>query len=428
MSTLTVQGIVRASLGELTAALGDPDWLESRLSWIAAPTLRLESPILADRDVPTGAMKNWRIMGEPAEALELARGLLCRYRLADRVLTVPEAKALLEAFQPRHPAPAPVTLPTLPATPAAAPRPASARRTVTGNRVGSCPVPNAVDVASMDDAQALTAAGMAWSAVRVPVRYDTAAHGTLTSRESFCWHRSDTGGELGVFGGRRQPRQPADYLQALRSFHSKAGDSLQGLYLGCQNGGKIITMAAKIADSGIQTVDLGDVTESWILLQDFYGQSLSPRLSTFSLELVCNNGMTKRVENNVIKLSHYGELGADSIRLLIESALEQNTQYQQVKRRLIETPLTIGQAESIITEIFGDEGRVANNIRRLYRYTLRGGNLDSRKDNAWRLMSAVTEYTSHQGNNPETRFLSQVAGSRNSLNQKMEARLLELAL
>lgn len=325
---------------------------------------------------------------------------------------------------PHTPAPALPQLPT--AAPAAAPR-----LTVTGNRIGNyntggCPLGrSAVNVTGMQQADALAAAGLAWQAVSTSVQYET-AHGTRTSADDRIWHRSDTGDRLGCFGNRRQPRQPADYLEAFASFHSRADGALGPMHLASLDGGKTLAMAARIVDNDDQgPADVGDKTDSWLMLTDHYGDSISGRLMVWSNELVCNNGMVRRCQEHKSKLSHYGTLSAPDVRILLEDALAQNDLYQQIKRRLIETPMTMEQGENAIRAFFREQEQVANKIVRLYRYDLRGGDLPTRQGNAWRAMSAVTQYTSHErGRDGDRRILSQMIGSRARTAAAFEAELL----
>lgn len=318
----------------------------------------------------------------------------------------------------RLPAPAPLSpAPTLPAVP---------RRTTTGNIVSTgCPLGrHMVDVTGMTQAEALRAAGLDWQAIAVIPTYQT-AHGARQATPDRIWYRSDNGDRLGMFGNRRQPRQPADYLEAFQSFHAGAGGQLGPMHLGFL-GGSLLTMAAQIvADVAQGPAAMGDRTDSWLCLTDPYGESLSGRLLVWTNELACLNGCVRRVDEHRQKLSHYGTLSADDIREILESALMENQAYQQIKRRLIETPMPLQTGENFIRRFFKAQEQVANKIVRIYRYDLRGGELETRQDNAWRVMSAVTQYQTHErGRDEDRRVVSQIMGSRARTAAAFEAELL----
>jgi hypothetical protein len=342
-------------------------------------------------------------------------------RAYDASPSLPGEPARLPAPAPLVPAPA---LPVVPAQPAP-------RLTVTGNLVGAynsggCPLGRrAVDVTGLQPADALAAAGLAWSCASVPVKYETTG-GLRTSDPDRIWFRSDTGDRLGCFGNRRQPRQPADYLEAFQSFHSGANGALGPMHLAALDGGRTLVMAARIADNDDQgPAALGDRTDSWLMLTDHYGDSLSGRLMTWSNELVCNNGMVRRCQEHKSKLNHYGTLSSADIRTLLEEALQQNQLYREIKERLISVPMDLQTGENFIRRFWREQEQVANKIVRIYRYNLRGGELPTRQGTAWRLMSAVTQYTSHERSRDEDRrILSQMTGSRARTAAAFEAELL----
>lgn len=328
--------------------------------------------------------------------------------------SLPGEPARLPAPAPLSPAP---VLPVVPVVP---------RRTTTGNIVSTgCPLGrHMVNVTGLTQAEALAAAGLDWRAVSAIPHYDT-PHGIRQATPDRVWFRSDTGDRLGMFGNRRQPRQPADYLEAFASFHAGAGGRLGPMHLGFL-GGSLLTMAAQIIEDRAQgPAAMGDRTDSWLCLTDHYGESLSGRLMVWTNELACLNGCVRRVDEHRQKLSHYGTLSADDIREILESALMANEAYQQIKRRLIEAPMPLQTGENFIRRFFKAQEQVANKIVRIYRYDLRGGELETRQDNAWRVMSAVTQYQTHERSRDEDRrVVSQLMGSRARAAAAFEAELL----
>jgi hypothetical protein len=281
-----------------------------------------------------------------------------------------------------------------------------------------------VNVTGMTQSEALVAAGLDWTACAVTPTYET-AQGPRQASPDRVWFRSDNGNRLGMFGNRRQPRQPADYLEAFASFHAGANGKLGPMHLGFL-GGSLLTMAARIVDYVEQApATVGDKTDGWLLLSDPYGESLSGRLMTWQNELACDNGCVRRVDQHRQKLSHYGNLSTDDIRELLESALLENAAYQQIKARLIAAPMDMQTGENFIRRYFRAQDQVANKIVSLYRYGLRGGELETRQGTAWRVMSALTQYTTHErSRDNERRIVSQMVGSRARTAAAFEAELL----
>jgi hypothetical protein len=126
--------------------------------------------------------------------------------------------------------------------------------------------------------------------------------------------------------------------------------------------------------------------------------------------------MAKRVTECEVKLSHTSVMSTDIVHAVLDHAMRQCRAYDRIKERLIETPISMDTARAALRQFFDDEEGKTSTVKRLeqlYRSDLIGGELDTRTGNAWRLASAVTEYTSHaRVRNQETAFRSQLEGSR----------------
>lgn len=272
------------------------------------------------------------------------------------------------------------------------------------------------------------------------------------------WLRDDTNDYLGAFGSRRRVIQPANFVEFFRSFCAASEKQISLDLVGSLDGGRTFYMASKLhgdnhrlLDSTIgggygsggglgisragscAYIDKADRTDSWLVVTDYYGESLSPKAVIFNNELICSNGMAVKVTDQQIKLSHRIVQSYDDIAAVLNKAVQQCTAYNRMKDRLIEIPITATQAHSAIRAFFRDESGESQTVRRLqriYDHDLIGGDLDTRNGNLWRLASAVTQYTSHErtgkaSGSHERTLRSQLEGSRARTNQRFLAFLEE---
>lgn len=170
-------------------------------------------------------------------------------------------------------------------------------------------------------------------------------------------------------------------------------------------------------------IDSEDRTDFWLVITDYYGESLSPKAVVFGNELICTNGMTIRVTDQQVKLHHRRELSYEQIAPVLQRTLEQSAAYSRMKQRLIEIPVSMETARDALRKFFCDpsgESKTVQKLEHIYAHDLIGGELDTRKDNAWRLVSAVTQYTSHErtGGKADRTLKSQLEGSRARTNTR----------
>lgn len=265
------------------------------------------------------------------------------------------------------------------------------------------------------------------------------------------WLRDDNQDMLGFFGNRRQIIQPASFIEYFRAFTAASEKQISLDLVGTLDGGRTFYMASKLhgdnhrlLDStlgggygsggglGISRagsasyMDKADRTDSWLVVTDYYGESLSPKAVILNNELICSNGLAVKVTDHEVRLTHRTIQTYGDIASVLDRAVRQCTLYSRMKDRLIETPITTTQAKSAIRAFFRDpdgESRTVKRLEQIYQHDLIGGDLDSRQGNLWRLASAVTQYTSHEhtgkqaGSNERT-LRSQLEGSRARTNQR----------
>lgn len=266
------------------------------------------------------------------------------------------------------------------------------------------------------------------------------------------WLRDDTNDLLGFFGHRRQVIQPATFIEYFRAFTEASDKQLTLDVVGSLDKGKTFYMASKLTSyDHLLDRNIGDGrygigggldisrrgsslyipseerTTHWLVVTEYFSESLRPKAIIFSDELVCSNGLSRTVTDQSVKLAHTaGGLSYENVSMVLNQALRQSRAYDVMKNRFIETPITLTQARNAIRTFFRDEDAKSNTVKKLeliYSYDLIGGDRDTRSANLWRLASAVTQYTSHErlgkGDGAHGRALrSQLEGSRARTGQR----------
>lgn len=261
------------------------------------------------------------------------------------------------------------------------------------------------------------------------------------------WLRDDTNDLLGYFGNRRQPIQPSTFIEYFRAFTSASDKQIALDVVGSLDQGKTFYMASKLSGDNARLLDqnlggeygagggLGisrlnsdsyiakeDRTDFWLVITDYYGESLSPKAIILGNELVCSNGLAVKVTDQSVKLTHRLAQSYDDVAAVLQAALERSRAYTRMKDRLIETPISMDTARLALRQFFSDPDGQSPTVKKLeaiYSSNLIGGELETRQDNLWRLASAVTQYTSHErAANGERTLRSQLEGSRARTNSR----------
>jgi hypothetical protein len=252
----------------------------------------------------------------------------------------------------------------------------------------------------------------------------------VESSETTIWKRSDNGNQLGSFGNRRAPIQPTDYLESFRRFVSASDGILSLDVVGSIKGGRTLYFASKLAGRNVtpyaEENRVGDVTSQWLVVTDYYGESRKPKAILLSNQLICCNGMSESIETK-FSLSHTRSFDVDSIAEILHAAASQSTAYIQAMDMLVERRINLSQGEEIIRSFYAKEEKIANKIVSIYRHNLIGGELPERQNTGWRVMSAVTQYNSHERiGRPEVAFGSQLDGPRANSVRQFSRHLLEV--
>ncbi len=280
----------------------------------------------------------------------------------------------------------------------------------------------------MSDTEILASIGCNFNVVRTP-----AVHAGRSYPDCQLWLRDDNQDLLGFFGAKRQAIQPSTFIDYFRAFCDASGKAISLDVVGAYNKGRSLYMAAKLsgnngellqAEGGLGISRVGhsayinkeDRTDHWLVLSESFGEALRPRVSVIANELVCTNGLARKVTECEVRLSHTQAMSQDIVHAVLGHAVRQCKAYDRMKERMIATEISMETARAALRTYFADpdgKGRLAQRLEQIYTSDLIGGELDTRTGNAWRLASAVTQYTSHEKvRNDATAFRSQLEGAR----------------
>ena len=270
----------------------------------------------------------------------------------------------------------------------------------------------------MSNKEILKSIGCDFNVERVPHHYKA-----TTFPEVQLWHRTDNHGLLGVFGSRRQCILPETFIQYFRDFCDASQKEINLDLVGSLDGGKTFYMASKLTNNeNAELEEVGDKTDSWLVVTDYYGESRAPKVMVLFNELVCTNGMTKQISQRFRAFSHLKEMKFDDVAPVLDAALTQSRVYSDIKDKLIHTPISMETAKQALCNFFDDPQGETSKVKQLediYQNKLIGGELDTRNGTAWGLMSAATQHSSHsRTGNAERTLRSQLDGSRGYFNTR----------
>lgn len=264
------------------------------------------------------------------------------------------------------------------------------------------------------------------------------------------WFRSDNYLKLGQHGNQRVPTKPEQYIEFMQKFCLASEKELTLDLVGTFDGGKTFYCVSKLTDGfdrkalmqryageefNIKNlVDDQDRTVHYLVLTDYYRQQLAPRATVVSQELICANGMSKRVTGMDVKLSHGRVNTYGDIAPVLQKAFQECTAYDLVKDRQRSTPLAIEDGISAINAFCRTEKNgetLAKELLQIYvpdNQKLIGGHLDGRGATQFRLVSAVTQHATHAHNSKKYggSLKSQIEGTRHQRVQRFQAAMPEL--
>ncbi len=274
----------------------------------------------------------------------------------------------------------------------------------------------------MSNEDILKSIGCNFDVTRVPHEYKG-----KTFNEVQHWHRSDNDGLLGTFGSRRKCIQPEVFVDYFRNFCEASNKELSLDLVGSFDAGKTFYMASKLTQIQNNNFDkVGDKTDSWLVVTDYYGESRAPKVMVLFNELICTNGMTRQIKEKHNAFNHLREMTFDDVAPVLESAVRESQAYSDMKDKFINTEIKIKRAKDAVQKFFDDEKLEQLRTKTVHNILdggLIGGDLASRQGNVWGLVSAMTQYTSHNRTQAEDvkdekTFKSQIDGSRAYMNKR----------
>jgi len=274
----------------------------------------------------------------------------------------------------------------------------------------------------MSNEDILKSIGCNFDVTRVPHEYKG-----KTFNEVQHWHRSDNDGLLGTFGSRRKCIQPEVFVDYFRNFCEASNKELSLDLVGSFDAGKTFYMASKLTQIQNNNFDkVGDKTDSWLVVTDYYGESRAPKVMVLFNELICTNGMTRQIKERHNAFNHLREMTFDDVAPVLESAVRESQAYSDMKDKFINTEIKLERAKDAVQKFFDDEKLEQLRTKTVHNILdggLIGGALASRQGNVWGLVSAMTQYTSHNRTQSEDvkdekTFKSQIDGSRAYMNKR----------
>ena len=233
------------------------------------------------------------------------------------------------------------------------------------------------------------------------------------------WYNGNTGTYLASYP-KRKPVQPKDLANGLIGFCEDSEGLVKPDYIVSFRGGRSIGLICQLTGDNHVFLDstLGrsgggfsitnpdspfyvnseDRTALYLVLLEHYDQLKSTQLILWAVELVCSNGLTRRIKRNEISLAHLRTRDPSQIKLVLQEAAHEIEAYAQMKKKFIDTKLSLEDGQCYINDFFQDkEGgfNKATAIKKIYVTDLIGSHLSTRQNNYWRLLNAFTQYSSH---------------------------------
>jgi hypothetical protein len=265
------------------------------------------------------------------------------------------------------------------------------------------------------------------------------------------WYQSNTGDPLGQFSDARHIIHPIDGLNWYKDFirQTKAA-FLQEIGLdvvGFLPDQKILYFASKLTDMNPERLkEVGDTTDFFLMFTINYMEARAMKASIWANELVCENGMQRRIVDGNATINHRSERDGYDVYKALEAAVLECKRHIHIKQEMIDTPCDDLQGRKYIRQFFdytipeeqrleavnnpsmAVDSRIINQLERIFMHGLEGGNLSTRQDNLFRVHSAVTQWTSHHKtvkHGSDSRFAKQLDGDIARINTKFTEYLQE---
>lgn len=264
------------------------------------------------------------------------------------------------------------------------------------------------------------------------------------------WYTSD-GDRLGQFSNCRHIIHPQDGLNWYKEFIRKTKAAfLQELTLdviGYLPNQRVLYFASKLTDMNPERLkEVGDTTDFFLMFSINYMEPRAMKAQIWANELVCDNGMTRRIRDGQATINHRKARGEVDVYQALEAAVLEAKRHVYIKESFIDTPCDLYDGKKLIRTFFKDfipeenrksqienvwepvDSRYIQQLEHTYVHGLIGGELETRKDNLFRVHSAITQFTSHHKrvrNGDDSRFAKQLDGNLSRINTQFTKFLQE---
>ena len=275
----------------------------------------------------------------------------------------------------------------------------------------------------------LNIAGLNWNVETSPVTYGT--FNELQSENKKAAYRSDTGALLDIYLN-RIPNQNKTMLTMFDQFLKKADLAIDTIG-STQKGANIYASALLPETFDINPKAVGDITKARLVISDSHLNGVGLSVSVHYDRLICTNGMTTKVSQEVGVIHHNGVIQAATVDKVLSYALQSVKVKRDVYDVLSDKPISIEQAITLLIASFGDSDKsvseqpeIVQTCLRLFQSDAIGGDLLTSYHTAYGLLNSVTEYFNHHSKvkSEENRFSSLLSGSMGKVQNKFQSQLV----
>jgi len=276
----------------------------------------------------------------------------------------------------------------------------------------------------------LNIAGLNWNVETSPITYGT--FNELQSETKKAAYRSDTGELLDIYKD-RIPNQNRSMLTMFDQFLKKADLAIDTIG-STQKGANIYASAMLPETFDINPKAVGDITKARLVISDSHLNGVGLSVSVHYDRLICTNGMSSRVSQEVGIIHHNGVIQASTVDKVLSYALQSVKVKRDVYDVLSDKPISIEQAITLLIASFGDSDKavseqpeIVQTCLRLFQSDAIGGELITAYHTAYGLLNSVTEYYNHHSTvkSNENRFSSLLSGSMGKVQNKFERQLVK---
>ena len=261
-------------------------------------------------------------------------------------------------------------------------------------------------------------AGLDWRIESSDVSYmannDKGHNLILPFAEQKVLYRSDNFEPLSVVSQRYQEVQPREILEFYRDLTEQSDFELETA--GVLKGGRKLWALARTGQSA--TLKGKDVSNGYLLLATACDGTLATTAQFTSIRVVCNNTLAISLADGsggVVKVPHSTSFDADKVKQQLGVSVQQWNEHMYEMKQLTQRRVTQAEAANYLNRVFNDQdnniilfnsakkekdvvpnARAMNQVMNMFNGQGRGADLDSARDTAYGLLSAMTEFVDHE--------------------------------